>query len=130
MIITIDGWIFQVDMTATMDHSAEEAAEHCLCESCRNFYAAIDIHYPQLRSVLAQFGLDVEAPDVMTPPDAISDPMDYDPSYFVYGQILQMGERPMAAGSAYLLAEPMDNMMNGRPYFRLDVYNVTLPWTR
>ena len=128
MIISIDGWIMDVDLTATMEHSAQEASEHCLCQSCRNFYGAIDIHYPELRPKLAQFGLDVEGPDQMTPPENIGTFLDYDPSFFVFGQILQVGQRPMAAGSAYLLAESMANTWDGRPYFRLDVYDVTLPW--
>lgn len=128
MIISMNGWIFDVDMTATMAHSAEEAAEHCLCRSCRNFYAAIDSHYPQLRQTLAQFGLDVEGPDQMTPPDTIGAYLDYDPSFFVYGQILQIGDRPIEAGTAYLLAEPIADTWDGQPYFRLDAYDVTLPW--
>ena len=49
MVLKIDDWVFDVDITATMEYSTREAAAHCDCAYCRNFYAAVDDTYPQIR---------------------------------------------------------------------------------
>ena len=53
MILQIDDWKFDIDMERTMEYSAKEAAEHCDCAYCRNFYAAVDEHCSDLRPFLA-----------------------------------------------------------------------------
>ena len=128
MILKIGDWIFDVDMTATMEYSAREAADHCDCADCRNFYAAIDAHYPQLRPFLAQFGLDVEAPDRMSPLVLDGAMLDYDPEYYVFGRILRSGSRDMTAGLAGICVPQWEGEVEGRPAFALNVYGVTLPW--
>lgn len=128
MIVKIDEWVFDVDTAATMEYSAAEAAEHCTCANCRNFYAAVDEHYPQLRPFLAQFGLDMEAPDRMSPMDYSPERIDYDPMYYVFGKILQPGHYELSAGRANIVVTPMDGTLEGRLYFQLDVYEVMLPW--
>ena len=101
MIIEIDGWKFDVDITATMEYSANEAAEHCDCGYCRNFYASIDREYPDLRPFLTQFGVDIEAPDELLPYDFPGE-MDYDGYYAVCGWILTAGKEPIRIGQALL----------------------------
>ena len=59
MIIKIDAWKFDVDLNATMAYSAQEAMDHCTCGYCRNFYASVDIVYPNLRPFLAEFGVHI-----------------------------------------------------------------------
>ena len=107
-----------------MEYSAAEAAEHCDCAYCRNFYAAVDDAYPQLRPLLAQFGIDVEAPEEMFNPSVFADCLDYMPTYMVYGKILKAGQYEMAAGSASIVGREED----GESYFLLDCYEVLLPW--
>lgn len=128
MIVRIGEWVFDVDMTATMEYSATEAAEHCTCAYCRNFYAAVDDKYPRLRPFLAQFGLDLEAPDRMSPLDYGPERIDYDPMYYVFGKIQQPGIFEMSAGLANIVATPVEGTLDGKPYFQLDVYEVCLPW--
>lgn len=128
MIVKVDDWAFDVDMTATMEYSVKEAAEHCTCAYCRNFYAAVDQYYPELRPFLARFGLDLEAPDRMSPLDYSIEDIVYDPMYYVFGKILEPGIYEMSAGHANIVVTPMVGTLDGKPYFQLDVYEVVLPW--
>lgn len=123
MILQIDGWKFDIDMVRTMEFSAREAAEHCDCAYCRNFYAAVDGNYPQLRPFLARFGVDIEAPEEMLP--VIDTELLYDPTYKVYGKILSFGSYEMACGSCSLIARKEDADAD---WFLLDCYGVILPW--
>ena len=67
MVLTFHDWHFDADITKTMTVSGEESAEHCMCGACRNFYRTVDNAYPNLRTFLSQFGLDLEAPDELIP---------------------------------------------------------------
>lgn len=123
MLLQIDDWKFDIDMEATMAYSAKEAADHCTCAYCRNFYAAVDSTYPHLRSFLAQFGLDIEAPDEMYP--IVDGNVCYDPVYAVYGKILKSGSYEMAAGLVNIVARPAEDRND---CFMLECYEVFLPW--
>ncbi len=120
--LRIDDWLFEINMTRTMAYSAEEAEGHCTCDDCRNFYAAVDDHHPQLRPFLAQFGIDVEAPEQMSPVAISKDRIDYDPSYIVFGRILSHGTFNMAAGKASFVAQADGDR------FWLHTYDVSMPW--
>ena len=129
MILEIDGWKFEIDMTTTMEYSAAEAADHCTCAYCRNFYAAIDDNYPELRPFLAQFGLDIEAPEELMPYDA-APVMVYDGVYAVCGKILTEGKGGIRVGEAYVFPEieaPI-NRPAISPCFSLSVDGLELPW--
>lgn len=91
MILCLNEWEFDIDIQRTMEYSAAEAAEHCSCAYCRNFYSAIDTHYPSLRPFLSQFGLDIEAPEEQMPYDHQGH-MIYDSTYLVYGKTIKMGQ--------------------------------------
>ena len=125
MILRIDDWEFDIDMARTMEYSANEAADHCTCAYCRNFYAAVDEIYPELRPFLAQFGLDVEAPEEMFNPSVYPESLDYMPIYVVYGKILRHGKYEMAAGRVNIVAREAEK---GEDYFLLDCYEVCMPW--
>lgn len=125
MILKVDDWEFDIDLERTMAYSAEEAAGHCDCAYCRNFYAAVDEIYPQFRPFLAQFGLDIEAPEEMFNPSVYADSLDYMPIYVVYGKILKSGQYEMTAGSVNIVARLAEE---GVDYFQLDCYEVLLPW--
>ncbi len=90
MILEIADWVLDIDLEATMEYSAQEAKEHCTCGYCRNFYAAVDDTYPQLRPFFAQFGLNIEAPEELMPFDDGTDVI-YDAVYMVCGTIEQQG---------------------------------------
>ena len=128
MIISIEDWVFDVDMTATMEYSAREAAEHCDCGYCRNFYASVGETYPQLRPFLAQFGLDIEAPEELMP----FDPTLYLSCYAVEGHIVKKGSPLIMVDGVKVMPETAkDAMINcgmRAPYFVLSVGPITLPW--
>ena len=131
MVFSIEGWEFDVDLSQTMAYSAAEAAEHCTCAYCRNFYAAVDQEYPALRPYLAQFGLDIEAPDEQMPYD-YQEKMYYDSVYMVSGTILSMGRKPLRVGDVLILPKSADDVQINHscpePCFALDVGTVALPW--
>ncbi len=127
MLLNFGDWQFDVDMTATMAYSAQEAADHCDCAYCRNYYQAAD---PQLRTLLGSFGVDLEAPDELMPYD-LPGQMQYDAYYAVAGKILRAGGMPILAGNARIVPlSPEDLSVNTgipEPYFLLNV-SVTFPW--
>ena len=117
-----------MDLEATATYSRQELAENCRCAYCRNFYEAIDRYYPQLRTFLTQFGLELNAPDRMSPIDYDPGRTDYDPRYVVFGQILQMGTYELSVGLANICPSAIEDLIDGKPAFLLDVYEVSLPW--
>ena len=129
MILSIDDWRFDVDLAATMEYSAAEAAEHCDCAYCRNFYEAVDDAYPGLRLFLAQFGLDIEAPDELMPFDT-EDGMSYDAVYAVCGKILTVGREMIACCDAYVAPEADAQIEHScfKLCFYLTVNDLHMPW--
>lgn len=122
MILQIGDWKFDIDMTRTFEYSAKEAAEHCDCAYCRNFYAAVDGEYPSLRPFLAQFGLNIEAPEEQMPYD-LDGKMYYDSTFLVFGEILQAGEKEILEGDVSIRPVFWDDSR-----FALDIGTVVLPW--
>jgi len=128
LILTIDDWTFQVYPVATRKYYARELAEHCTCPNCRNFYAAVDKVYPELRSFLLRFGVQVEAPDEM---------MAFTPTlctnyYAVCGSILERGQGSIRVGGVLVTPmtaeEAMANTWLSEPLFFLSVGTMALPW--
>ena len=135
MILQLEDWKFDIDIARTMKYSAAEAAEHCDCAYCRNFYAAVDQCYPDFRPFMAQFGLDVEAPDELMPFDFEGE-MYYDGTYMVCGRILQAGQAPLELSGIRIRATVDDgtgkmiqvNHSCPEPCFALDISSIVLPW--
>ena len=131
MILQIDDWKFEIVMERTMAYSAGEAAEHCDCAYCRNFYAAVDGKYPELRPFLAQFGIDIEAPDELMPFDFPQE-MLYDGFYAVCGRILQSGKAQICVSDVqirpYQYSDLHINAGCKPPYFFLNLSDIMLPW--
>ena len=129
MILQIDDWKFDIDMERTMEYSANEAAGHCDCGYCRNFYAAVDLQYPNFRSFLAQFGLNAEAPDELMPFD-LNQQMCYMGVYVVAGRILQKGKQNLCVDGIFISPE-IDSQINHNvlmPCFYLTIDQMDLPW--
>lgn len=131
MIVETGGWRFSVDIPATMDYSSKEAAAHCDCGYCRNFYAAVDAAYPNLRPFLAQFGIDIEAPDELMPYD-MDEEMWYAGVYAVSGKILDAGEKAIAVDGVEVYPEAGNGWHIHHecpePCFFLEVEMLRLPW--
>ena len=129
MILQIEDWTFDVDVGKTMEYSAAEAAEHCDCGYCRNYYRAVDSVFPGLRPFLARFGVDVEAPDTLYPYDLQKDRMWYEGEYAVFGRILRAGENAVyngETGQMQIIPIPVDS---GEPSsFVLSIEGAELPW--
>ena len=131
MILRLDDWVFDVDMACTMEYSAAEAAEHCECAYCRNFYAAIDSNCTGLRSLLAQFGINVEAPEELYPYDLQGNRIWYEGEYVVFGSILQHGKKPITGSdNRNFLIWPRreSEYAHTKQHFVLSLEDVQLPW--
>ena len=134
MILKIADWEFDIDMERTMAYSAEEAADHCDCAYCRNFYAAIDYDCPALRSFLAQFGLNVEAPDELMPYDLLPTPegmeklVYYSGKYVVFGRILKQGKTRFALGAADLYPMNDTEFAFDEPHFVISLEESEIRW--
>ena len=128
MILRIDDWTFDIDQTTTMAYSAQEASDHCTCDYCLNFYATIDRAYPDLRSFLTRFGVDIEAPDELM---AI-EPTRFLGAYAVSGRIVQFGACPIRVDGLSVLPEREDDAdvdsSCPMPYFILRIGMITVPW--
>lgn len=119
MRLTVDDWIFDVDIEATMAYSYKEAAEHCTCGYCRNYYKAVDRAYPSLRGFLTQFGVDIEAPQQsypMEPTLLIAD-------YCIKGTISRFGSGSIVIDGVSVEPEVADD--HG---ISLSVGPMELPW--
>lgn len=131
MILQIGDWTFDIDITRTMEYSAAEAAEHCTCAYCRNFYASVDEKYPNLRPFLAQFGLDIEAPDEMLPFDGPQE-MWYENVYSVSGRIISGAEHTFTVDGVevriYSENKLHINQTIPKPHFFIGVGIMVLPW--
>ena len=128
MIFTVNDWVLDVEVETNMRFSSAQAAEHCCCGYCRNFYRTIDATYPDMRPFLAQFGLNVEGPDEFSP----FEPTICEVTYIVNGSIVKAGSSlieingiPVAiktAGQADMETErPL-------PYFVFVIGLMELPW--
>lgn len=129
MILEIDDWKFDIDLNTTMEYSASEAADHCICAYCRNFYATVDTAYPNLRPFLAQFAIDIEAPDELIP---YFPPTECEAYYVVGGRIVKQGSGPiMVDGLTVFPQQQQEAMVNTGitgPRFFLLAGMMYLPW--
>lgn len=119
MILKLDDWRFQVNVEATAERTRKDSYEHCQCGYCKNFYDAIDVAYPHLRSVMEHFGINLEGPCELMP---------FEPTlmlacYRVEGQILRWGRSQLSVQGVTLLPEAGDE-----DTFLLWVGEVKLPW--
>lgn len=128
MVLEIDGWKFQVFDVTTRKYYAKEAAGHCTCATCRNFYRTVDREYPELRPFLARFGVHVEAPDSMSAPIQTL----CDCHYAVCGKILEAGDEPITVGNTVVHPQTWEDALvdtdMDEPCFFLFVSPLHVPW--
>ena len=128
MLVTFGDWDFDVDVPMNMQISSEQAADHCMCGYCRNFYQTVDNAYPTLRMFLAQFGAHIEGPDELSP----FEPTIYEASYIIHGRVLSRGHQKLFVDGVpiVVLDEKQADIDTERPgpYFVLLVGLMELPW--
>ena len=128
MEICVNDWIFEADVSLNMDISSAQAKDHCTCGYCRNYYSAIDKVCPTLRPFLANFGIDIEGPDELSP----FDPTIYEASYIINGTIAQSSDSEfyIDAIPVKVLSHQQADMDTERPepYFVLVIGLIELPW--
>ena len=121
MILKLGDWKFRVDAEATAERTRKYSFEHCQCPYCKNFYDTVDGTYPQLRSAMEHFGINLEGPCELMP---------FEPTlmlacYRVDGQILQWGKSELFVKGIQLLPEAADE-----DTFLLWVGELELPWVQ
>ena len=130
MIISVENWDFDVDMAQNMEISSMQAAEHCDCGYCENFYQTIDAAYPSLRPFLAKFGIDIMGPDELSP----FEPTICEVSYIVQGHITHRSNTQLYIDGVPLrIFSSQDADMDTvrpEPYFVLNVGLLELPWVQ
>ena len=119
MILKIADWQFRVDVEATQAHTEKNASDHCNCSYCRNYYDALEMLYPQLRSFLGEFGINYQGPSELMP---------FEPTlmlacYRVKGDILQWGKETLQVSGVPVLPEAVE-----AGSFFLWVGELELPW--
>ena len=128
MLLKIADWVFDADIGLNMEISAKQAAEHCECGYCRNYYQTLDRNYPGIRPFLAKFGIDPEGPDELSP----FEPTIYEASFIVNGEIAVFGNEKLYVDGVpvrILTSDDADmDTERPKPYFVLLFGLLELPW--
>lgn len=128
MIIQIKDWKFDVDLDSTMAYSGQAVQEHCTCGYCRNFYAAVDTAYPNLRQFLSKFGVHIEAPDELIP----YEPTIMEAGYAVCGRVVHAGYKPIMIDGLSIGITNSEALRSKiccpDPFFVLNTGLMELPW--
>ena len=128
MVLSVHNWKFEVNVPLNMEISSAQAADHCMCGYCRNFYQSVDAAYPTLRTFLAQFGADIEGPDELSP----FEPTIYEASYIINGSILAASEEMFSVDGIPVRVLPSSqadmDTIRPEPYFVLVIGLMELPW--
>lgn len=101
MTFDLADWRVQVDVEATRKYTSENAADHCDCTYCKNFYETLPGAYPGLCVALSRLGIDPMGPSELMP----FTPNLYLACYRVRGQILRWGRSQLAVGNIPIVLE-------------------------
>ena len=121
MILSLADWRFRVDLRETAEHTTRNAADHCLCGYCKNYYDTVSLCYPGLEVFLQTFGVNINGPSELMP----FEPTFLIACYRVQGEILRWGSGPLWADGIAVLPEPA-----GEGSFFLWVGEMTVPWVQ
>lgn len=94
MILEVLDWVFDVDISATMDYSVHISEDYCNCGYCRNFRETLNAAYPQLKEFLEPFGMNSLTPEEMSP----IEPTLCMASYCISGTVVKRGIYPIDLG--------------------------------
>lgn len=117
--LMIADWVFRVDREATRERTTKNAAEHCECAYCRNYYQAVAAAHPRLAPFLQEFGININGPSELMP---------FEPTlmlacYRIQGQILQWGKEELHVDGVPIVVETGDIGT-----FLLWVGELEVPW--
>lgn len=119
MIFDMADWRIKVDVEATRRHTEANAADHCECAYCNNYYETLQPAYPGLCTALTRLGIDPMGPSELMP----FTPTLYLACYRVQGSILRWGQRELAADGVPIVLEAGDDGT-----FFLWAGEMALPW--
>lgn len=119
LILKIADWQFRVDKEATRERTTHNAADHCECPYCTNYYEAVEVVYPEVRAFLSEFGINIAGPSELMP---------FTPTlmlacYRVKGEILHWGKAQLKVSDIPILPEAGEE-----DTFLLWVGEMELPW--
>lgn len=121
MIFELADWRIEVDVEATRKHTTENAADHCGCAYCRNYYETLHAVYPGLCTALTRLGIDPMGPSELMP----FTPTMFLACYRIQGTILQWGKHELAADGIPIVLEAADE-----DTFFLWAGEMELPWVQ
>lgn len=128
MIISVENWVFDVDIGATTEYCNEILKDPCQCGYCRNFRLAVGDAYPVLKQFLARFGSAILSPEELMP----YEPTIFEGSYCISGKILQRGNEDILLPGCIVTvldAEQVDyETQCPPPYFVFRTNSLELPW--
>lgn len=128
VIISIQDWVFDVDINATMEYCLNVVADPCQCGYCRNFRSAVNGTFPELDPFLTKLGSRVDAPEELMP----YEPTVFEASYCISGRIRQKGTQPIGCGGCSVFVMPAEDTDYEtecpKPYFVLRTGYLELPW--
>ena len=87
MVLELKDWRFEIDWEATQEKTRKNAADHCCCAYCRNYYDTVSQTYPELKKLLECFGVEMNGPCELMP----FEPTLFLACYPVQGRILTWG---------------------------------------
>ena len=119
MIFDLADWRIQVDVEATHRHTTNNAADHCECAYCRNYYDTLERTYPGLCVALARLGVNPMGPSELMP----FTPTLYLACYRLQGKILRWGKRELAVEGVPIVLEGAQE-----DSFLLWAGEMELPW--
>lgn len=121
MIFELADWRIEVDVEATRQHTTENAADHCGCAYCRNYYETLQVVYPGLCTALTRLGIDPMGPSELMP----FTPTLFLACYRIQGTILQWGKHELVADGIPIVLEAADE-----DTFFLWAGEMELPWVQ
>ena len=105
MIFDLADWRVQIDVEETRRRTSANAADHCECAYCKNYYEALTSTYPGLCVALTRLGIDPMGPSELMP----FTPMLYLACYRVTGKILRWGKSELAVSGVPIVVEAAEN---------------------
>lgn len=120
MLFELADWVMQVDVEMTRAHTRANAADHCGCAYCKNYYEMLPATYPGLCVALNRMGIDPMGPSELMP----FTPTVYLACYRVCGTIEKWGTSALAAEGVPVAPERAEEEGS----FFLWVGEAELPW--
>ena len=119
MIFELADWRFEVNVEETRRLTTKNAADHCECAYCKNYYEALSATYPGLCVALSRLGINPMGPSELMP----FTPTLFLACYQIQGKILCWGKSALAVNAIPIVPEAADE-----DSLYLWVGEMELPW--